>query len=521
MDTLDSFLSSSLSLLLFFFPQQRFTASAHCIPYCPSLFHTISTITITVVSLPNHGIAPPAMAQLAIDLIRMAARAFCSTEHIIVIEALIYHNTLHDVDLAHVLGMQQKALRKLCGKLREDGLLSMQTRGERRTDGSGSHFAGSHGQLGKERLLQKDWYYLNYHRAIDSIKWRMWQLNKYVESMGASTTEKKELACPQCKSQWTDLEAAHKLDRYTGYYECPKCGYPTLEPVDEDDAVSENETMKRLNQQLSKILHLLQEIDRTMVPENDFATALANQRPVNRSDVHPASRTEAVDLPNKNLQDSKGLEVKPEKIAVQLQNDEDVKREAYAAEEQARKEKEARQNALPDWIAKSTVNGDITAVGAKEEKERREREANAAVGKVEDSGEVKSAAGGEQEDVMAAYWAELANHKEQEAADARAEEEDEDEEDDADEFEDVYVASNTIPTSDAALANGAGPGTNVSTPQLESSNATDDEREAKRLKTDTISAETTDAAVRADGPIMAGTPAASDEDDDELEFENI
>ena len=43
------------------------------------------------------------------------------------------------------------------------------------------------------------------------------------------------------------------------------------------------------------------------------------------------------------------------------------KRESEASEAQTRREKEARQNALPDWIAKSTVSGDITAVGAKEE----------------------------------------------------------------------------------------------------------------------------------------------------------
>nr|POF17125.1 transcription initiation factor iie subunit alpha [Quercus suber] len=462
------------------------------------------------------------MAQLAVDLIRMTARAFCSTEHIIVLEALIHHSTLHDGDLAHVLNMQTKPLRKLCGKLREDGLLSVQTRGERRTDGSGSHHTGPNGQLGKERLVQKDWYYLNYHRAIDSIKWRMWKLNKHVETMGAPLTEKKELACPRCKSQWTAMEAIDKLDPNTGNFECPRCEWPALEDVDEDDTVSENETMKRLIQQLGKIFRLLQDIDGATVPENDFATALSNQKPVYRSDIHPASRTEAVDLPNKNLQDSKGLEVKPEKIAVQLQNDEDVKREAQAAEAQSRKEKEAKQNQLPDWIAKSTVSGDITAVGAKEEKERREREANAAIGKVEDDGEKKPAAGSEQEDVMAAYWAELANHKQQEAADARAEEaEEEEEDDDEDEFEDVYVASDGA-NGASADTNGTGAGhtTNVGTPQLDSSNATDDERDAKRVKTEHDS-----ASVGANGVKTslgaAGTPAASDEDDDELEFENV
>jgi transcription initiation factor TFIIE subunit alpha len=145
------------------------------------------------------------MAELAHLLLRTVARAFYTTDHILVIDALINHSTLQDTDLAHVLSMQSKPLRKLCGRLREDGLLSVQNRAERRTDGTGGYVGGTP-QAGKERVTHRDWYYLNFHKAIDSIKYRMYKLNKHIEGQGIPTTEKKDYVCPRCKSQYAVME---------------------------------------------------------------------------------------------------------------------------------------------------------------------------------------------------------------------------------------------------------------------------------------------------------------------------
>ncbi|KAH8425561.1 uncharacterized protein LDX57_003311 [Aspergillus melleus] len=62
---------------------------------------------------------------LANTLIRSVARAFYETRHILVVDALFIHSVLHVEDLAFLLGMQQKDLRKLCAKLREDRLISV------------------------------------------------------------------------------------------------------------------------------------------------------------------------------------------------------------------------------------------------------------------------------------------------------------------------------------------------------------------------------------------------------------
>lgn len=80
---------------------------------------------------------------LAKTLIRSVARAFYEAKHVLVIDALMVHSAsvlphivfcvakaevlcrLPNEDLALLLGMQQKDLRKLCGKLKEDRLLAV------------------------------------------------------------------------------------------------------------------------------------------------------------------------------------------------------------------------------------------------------------------------------------------------------------------------------------------------------------------------------------------------------------
>lgn len=465
------------------------------------------------------------MATLATDLLRTTTRAFYPTEHILVIDALILHSTLPDTDLAHLLGMQIKPLRKLCGRLKDDGLLSVQTRQEKRTDGSASFYAPSsqNGQA-KERVTNKEWFYLNYHRAIDSIKYRMFKLNRHFSALGMPTTERKELNCPQCKSQWTELEVMDKIDFATGEFLCRRCGH-ALDRAEESEQVAENEGVKRLNSQLEKILALMQQIDAATVPENDWHAALSRHKPITRTDVNPANtRVETVDLPAKgSLLSSKGLALQPEKIAVSLQSDEEVRKANAEAEARERREREARQNALPDWIAKSTVSGDITTVGAKAERERKEREAHSGLGLAVKSEEEERKAplpGGDAD--MAKFWIELEEARAQEAAERAAEEEDDDDEDEegdeeeeeeGDDFEDVPVVANGGTTAPAS--------TGASTPAaVESSNATDDEREAKRRRVEAPNGVVA-APQEQEKAGVEGTPAASDEDEDELEFENV
>ncbi|KAK8202218.1 hypothetical protein M8818_005745 [Zalaria obscura] len=447
---------------------------------------------------------------LAKTLLRITVRAFYTTEHILIVDALCLHSTLTDNDLAHILGMQTKYLRKLCGRLKEDGLISVQSRGERRAD-AGSAPAPSQTSSGgptnfKDRMVFRDWYYLNFHRAIDSLKYKLWKLNRHIESMGAPTAEKKDLVCPRCKSQYTELEVMDNIGA-EGFL-CHRCGH-LLDSAEESEGPAENESMKRMNDQLAKIVALMRQIDSTTVPENDFDTALSQQRPITRTDAHPAPKVEFVEEAKPSLQSTKGLTLKPEKISVNVSEGpvEEVD------EEKLRREK-AAQNMLPDWISRSTINGAITAVGAKEMKEREERERHTGVGKVEDDGEDKKVGDGD-DAVMDEYWKELKAAQEREAAEMEEEEEEDDE--DEDEFEDVdvpmvTVTGNGTPDSKPAAAPTPSSG-------LVSSNATDDERDTKRVKLEDLTANSaTTAAVQ---PAVKAEPEADSDEDEDLDFEDV
>ncbi|KAF2862319.1 hypothetical protein K470DRAFT_255958 [Piedraia hortae CBS 480.64] len=363
------------------------------------------------------------MAELAMSLLRTVLRAFYPSEHVIVVEALLTHSTLARQDLAHLLGVQDKALGKICGRLREDGILAVQARQERRTE--------DNNPSGREqRLATREWYFINYHRAIDSIKYKMHRLNKVYEGLGAPTTEKKDLNCPRCNAQWTQLEVLGRIDLSTGKFMCKRCRFP-LEAVQQEDNATSNDNMKRLNSQMGRIVEIMQRIDASQVPENDFNAALANHKPIDRTDVSPGQVTEMVDLPTAGVKSSKGLEIKPEKIAVTLQKD---------GEKGAKEEKgETKQPALPLWFAKSTVSGEVTAIGA-EEKQRKERDDALAshVPKTDKDESKAITTETADEDVMAAYWADMAAAKEAEAAEAaKAADDDAASDDDDDEFEDV------------------------------------------------------------------------------------
>lgn len=65
--------------------------------------------------------------QLAKTFVQTVVRMFYETEHIVVIDALVFHGALALSDLVIVLdaGKNSKGVGKLCGKLKEGGLISV------------------------------------------------------------------------------------------------------------------------------------------------------------------------------------------------------------------------------------------------------------------------------------------------------------------------------------------------------------------------------------------------------------
>lgn len=285
---------------------------------------------------------------LANTLIRSITRAFYKPEHQIIMDAVLMHSTLRDDDLALLMGQQTKHLRKECFKLREDGLLSVHSRDEIRE--------------GSNRPFKRDFYFVDTHRAIDVIKYRVKSIGRAIEKRyGQTVEEKKEFCCPRCKAAYTQMEVLDSVND-EGFF-CKRCLH-TLKAV-EDDGTSGagHEVQSRLNAQMAVFEGMLRQIDSTDIPENTFNDALSRAVDVKRdANINPAMRTQVVANSRLPAGTVHGLKVDPEKVEVNLMDEE--KKEEAAKEEAERKAKFLEQNTLPTWHTASTVGLGPDAGGA-------------------------------------------------------------------------------------------------------------------------------------------------------------
>lgn len=382
---------------------------------------------------------------IAHTLIRSIARAFYSVEHVLIIDALVLHSALRDDDLALLMGTQTKYLRKLCSKLREDGLIAVHSRSETRE--------------GAQRPFSRDYYFINYHKAIDVVKFRLKRMGRDIEArFGQTADEKKEYGCPRCGNEYTQMEVLDTIGPM-GEFECKRCSHE-LRLLDAEASrkggTGGHEVQSRLNAQLAPFESLMRQIDAAVVPENDFEAALANALPVQRDEaINPAAKTEPVfgrgsgNLPAATV---KGLKTGPEKITISLLDDSQLTKDEQAAEAE-RKAKLAASNALPAWYTQSTITGEATGLGAGQEAAIGVQTLNGADTKADFADDEKKVDKLKDNSVMDAYFAELRKEQEADAKRARQEEDEDEgdeEEEEEDEFEDVGGLQRKASTPPAA-----------------------------------------------------------------------
>ncbi|CEL00846.1 Putative Transcription factor TFIIE complex alpha subunit [Aspergillus calidoustus] len=371
---------------------------------------------------------------LANTLIRTVVRAFYETRHILVIDALFIHSVLHAEDLAFLLGMQQKDLRKLCAKLREDRLIAVNTRAEIR-DGS-------------TRPVNREYYYIPLHPVVDAIKYKVSKLTSTIKLQYTPSQERKEYICLRCGAEWTELDV---LSLYSDEgFECQNCGaiLERTEDVKGSEGIDRtgHEKNSKLMAQLDKMLKLLKQIDSVEIPPNDFDTAWDHKVDVIRNQ-HTNPTRAAIVVQSKKQEAVRGnLKTDAAALEISLTSTEE-KTAAEQKEEAARKAALEKQNALPVWHTHSTVTTTAGNVGAvksgsdlkiKPEIKEEDQKPNLA----------------DLDDKVAAYYAEMEREKALQAqADASSAEDDSD---DFDEFEDVggVSASDTASPAVGGLSNG-------------------------------------------------------------------
>lgn len=357
------------------------------------------------------------------------------------------------------------------------------------------------------RPTNRIYYFIDYRQTIDAIKWRVYKLGKDMQVPSIPANERKEYVCPRCKADYTQLEVLNMVTERG--FACERCHAILNHEVDRTSAGQEKVT--RLNNQLKFVTDLLFRIDAVVVPDNTFENAIQTALPVVRDAHHQVAPATVVE-PIKPTS-VKGLaDTGPKKIDIKISTSDGPTDEEKEAE-RLRKEKAAKQNALPVWMASSTVNGGSflgkTPSGASFLQAEPEK-------KMDDKQQGIDA---KQALELKKHMEEMRREQEEMAAAAALKKEDEgsDDDDDEDEFEDV------IPTpfigTPVAASQGLKP---APSPLRQSSVPIKTEPELNGSGLSAAKRDSPNDAERPAKKVKVEVPAEGDDDDDEeIEFEDV
>ena len=264
--------------------------------------------------------------------------------------------------------------------------------------------------------------------------------------------EKKDYNCPTCKAQWTQLEVLDKVGLMG--FECHRCGGLLEREEPSAGASTGHEKQSKLMSQLDGLLRMLQQIDSEDIPNNDFDTAFSLAVPIPRDEtVNPSQRYQPLNPTSGPPAAVKGdVQVAAAPLNVSVTTNSERTAAEKAADAQ-RKADIAAQNVLPVWHTNSTVTGERMVADRKDS----EQLANGGPLRKDEEEDKKESNG--LNDELAAYYAQLAKEKEQEAREDReADESTGDDDDDEGDFEDVGIGASAVGTPSSSMsadANGA------------------------------------------------------------------
>ncbi|KAH8082851.1 TFIIE alpha subunit-domain-containing protein [Cristinia sonorae] len=287
-------------------------------------------------------------------LVQYVARAFYEPKFTIVLDQLVRHPVLKDDDLAGRMGLQLKELNKVMAVLENDKLVRIYRQNELKE--------------GAQRSVGRQYYYIDYQHFCNVVKWRVAEMHRRIDNTLRNELGNKGYICPQCGKAFSPLEADKVIDFMAGTFNCDVC---RAELVDNDNAESvrgSKDRMQRFNRQMRFILEGLRKTEEMVLPAFDVAMWIK----MNIIDVERA----------KAAAQSGGLKIAGEggglkhedSIGIVLSVDKDEATQRMERDKEAAAKRQ--QNILPAWHLKSTISGDLTALGIRENALRAQEVAN-------------------------------------------------------------------------------------------------------------------------------------------------
>ncbi|KAG5719865.1 Transcription initiation factor IIE subunit alpha [Termitomyces sp. T112] len=277
-------------------------------------------------------------------LVQHVSRAFYEPKYTIIMDQLARHPVLKDDDLAGRMGLQPKELNKVIAVLSNDCLIKIYRQNELKE--------------GAQRSVGKQYYYIDYEYFCNVVKWRIAKMRHIIDSSLRNELDNKGYICPQCKQSYSPLEVDKLMDFMRGMLVCEVCHAEVVDNENAESVLGSKDRMQRFNHQMRFIREGLQKSETMTLPAFDVAAWIKN----NLTDSEK----------QKVAQDGSGLKVagsdpnkkEDEGIGIMMSLDKDETTQRMERDAQA--EMKRQQNALPAWHLKSTITGDLTALGVKE-----------------------------------------------------------------------------------------------------------------------------------------------------------
>lgn len=248
---------------------------------------------------------------------------------------------------------------------------------QQRTMANGGQIPGvTPGQTTKSRDVI--YWFLDYREFADVVKYRIAMMRKAIDEKIKQEVGKRGYICPNCHKVYDPLDLGHLFDPGAGGFLCEVCSTELIEddPSLHGDEGQGQDRMQRFNMATAPIRDALKSIEGARLPTVNILAWIAQNVATESMPTEGGDGGEA------------------RRVDVVFGVDDQTAAQKKLAEEQL------AQNALPVWYTESTITGESTALGKKEQaqaaKAAAEREAAAGPRKAFD-----------EDDALAAHYANM------------------------------------------------------------------------------------------------------------------
>ncbi|KAI0806213.1 TFIIE alpha subunit-domain-containing protein [Irpex lacteus] len=277
-------------------------------------------------------------------LVQHVLRAFYEPKFTVVMDQLVRHTVIKDDDLAGRMGLALKELGKVMAVLENDKLIRVYRQNELKE--------------GAQRSVGRQYYYIDYQFFCNVVKWRVAEMHRRIDSTLRNQLDNKGYICPQCGKSFSPLEVDKLVDFMAGTFNCDICRAELTDNENAESVKGSQDRMQRFNRQMRFIREGLRRSEDMVLPAFDVAVWIKQ----NIIDVERAKA--AAQSGGLKIAGASGDGKQEDAIGIVLTMDKDE------ATQRAERDKEAAakrmQNILPAWHLKSTISGDLTALGIKE-----------------------------------------------------------------------------------------------------------------------------------------------------------